>query len=159
MITAFPEFAMAKCQQNLVHTAATMVCLGAITHNLAMIVGYWRGRFRRPQLEKLYAKVGFIVFLCTYLLGGIGLYPSFRYRVRPEFDQSLRWATGLFEIKEHWASLALVLFIIYYLMSRAIEPSTNQPLIKIYVLLGIFLSIIIWFSAIVGFVLVSYRSV
>ena len=96
----------------LLHMTAAIVCLGAITHNLVMIVGYWRGRFRRTQLEKLYVQVSFIAFLCTYLLGGVGLYPPFRYHVRYlYFDSSLRWATGLFEIKEHWGSLALVLFI------------------------------------------------
>ena len=144
----------------LLHTAAAMVCLGSITHNLVMIVGYWRGKFRRIQLEKLYVKVSFIAFICTYLLGGIGLYPPFRYRVRHlYFDSSLRWATGLFEIKEHWASLALVLFIVYYLLSRSIQPSPDNPLLKIYISLGILLSTIIWFSAIVGFLLVSYKSV
>ena len=125
-----------------------------------MIVGYWRGRFRRVHLEKLYVKVSFIAFLCTYLLGGIGLYPAFRYRVRHlHFDQSLRWGTGLFEIKEHWASLALAIFIVYYLLSRFIEPSPEEPLLKIYILLGVLLTIIIWYAAVVGFLLVSYRSV
>ena len=143
----------------LLHTAAAIVCLGSITHNLVMIVGYWRGQFRRTQLEKLYVKVSFIAFICTYLLGGIGLYPAFCYRVRPEFDQSLRWATGLFEIKEHLASLALVIFIIYYLMSRSFQPSADHPLIKIYVLLSVLLSVIVCFSAVVGFILVSYKSV
>ena len=37
----------------LLHTAAAIVCLGTITHNLVMVVSYWRGQFRRPQLEKL----------------------------------------------------------------------------------------------------------
>lgn len=144
----------------LLHTAAAIVCLGSMTHNLVMILNYWRGRFRRIQLEKLYVKVSFIAFLCTYLLGGLGLYPAFRYRVRHlYFDQSLRWATGLFEIKENWGSLALAIFIVYYLLSRSIQPSANQPLTKIYILLGVLLSIIIWYSAIVGFILVSHKSV
>jgi hypothetical protein len=144
----------------LLHTAAAIVCLGTITHNLVMVVSYWRGQFRRPRLEKLYVKVSFIAFLCTYVLGGVGLYPSFRYQVRHlYFDQSLPWATGLFEIKEQWASLALVIFSVYYLMSRSIQPSADNPFMKVYILLGICLSIIIWFSAIVGVLLVSYKSV
>ena len=144
----------------LLHTTAAMVCLGAITHNLVMVVGYLRGKFRRTQLEKLYVTVSFIAFLCAYLLGGIGLYPAFRVEVRHAyFDSLLPWATGLFEIKEHWASLALALFIVYYLMRRRLEPGAGNPLTKVYAVLGILLTLIIWFSAIVGLVLVSYRSV
>jgi len=60
----------------LLHTVAAIVCLGSITHNLVMIANYWQGKFRRIQLEKLYVKVSFIAFLCTYLLGGVGLYPD-----------------------------------------------------------------------------------
>jgi hypothetical protein len=144
----------------LLHTAAAIVCLGSITHNLVMIVNYWRGQFRRVALEKLYVKVSFIAFLCTYLLGGIGLYPAFRYQVRYlYFDSALPWATGLFEIKEHWGALALAIFIVYYLLSRSIQPSADNPLTKVYILLGVLLTIIIWYAAIVGFLLVSYRSV
>jgi len=41
------------------HLLSTGVLIGALTHTLIVIVGYWRGRFGKRKLEKLYSKVGF----------------------------------------------------------------------------------------------------
>lgn len=144
----------------ILHTISAIVLLGSITHDFVLLISYVRGNPKRIRLQKRYAQVGFISFLCTYLLGGIFLYPVFKVRVRyPYFDKILPWATYLFEVKEHWDSMALAIFIVYYILSRYINPKEDKHLLKLYAILGIILAVIVWYSAIASFVLTSYRSV
>ena len=88
------------------------------------------------------------------------MYPVFKVRVRYQyFDKILPWATYLFEIKEHWDSMALAIFIVYYILSRYINPKEDKHLLRVYAILGIILAVIVWYSAMASFVLTSYRSV
>ncbi len=144
----------------ILHTVAAIVLLGSVTHDFLLLISYIRGNPRKTRFQKRYVWISFISFLCTYLLGGVFLYPVFRVRVRYSyFDETLPWATCLFEIKEHWNSMALAIFIVYYLLSRYLDPEEDRHLIRVYAILGIILAVIIWYSAIASFLLGSYRSV
>jgi hypothetical protein len=85
----------------LVHLFATIVLVGSMTHNLLIVIGYVRGKFGRQKLEWLYVRVSLWAYTIVYVIGVL-IYPAYGARIRhPYFDQELRWATGLFEVKEH----------------------------------------------------------
>jgi len=89
----------------LAHLFATFVLVGSMTHNLLCVVGYIRGKFGRQKLEWLYVKVSLWAYSIAYVIGAL-IYPAYRIHIRHEyFDPQLSWATGLFEVKEHWGQL------------------------------------------------------
>ena len=85
----------------LVHLFATFVLVGSMTHNLFCVRDYLRSKFNRQKLEQLYVKVSLWAYVIVYVIGAL-IYPAFRVHIRPDFDKELPWATGLFEVKEHW---------------------------------------------------------
>ena len=96
----------------LAHLFATFVLVGSMTHNLLIVIGYVRGKFGRQKLELLYVKVSFWAYIIAYVLGVL-IYPAFGVYIRGAyFDPQIPWATGLFEVKEHWGALGLALLIV-----------------------------------------------
>jgi hypothetical protein len=142
-----------------VHLVGTGVLLGGMTHDLVLIVGYWRGKFRKKKLGRLYVKVSFWAYVTVFFVGAL-VYPTFRVRVRHEyFDKCVPWATGLFEVREHWAAIGLALFIAYYFLRRSSDPERDRE--KLFLQTGILLIlyIIVWYCATVGFYLTTVKSV
>ena len=92
----------------IVHLFATFVLVGAMTHNLLIVAGYLRGKFGRQKLEWLYVRVSLWAYIITYVVGAL-IYPAYRVHIRNYFDPELPWATGLFEVKEHWGAVALAM--------------------------------------------------
>lgn len=143
----------------IAHALVAVLLLGSLTHNVLITTNYLRGKFGKIRLEKLYVKVGFVAYLLTFGLGSI-IYPNYRYHVRARyFDLHMRWATNIFDIKEHWAGIGLVLFLAFFLLSRRIDPRTDRRFLFFYVFLSVTLASIVWFDFIVGLLLVSYRSI
>jgi hypothetical protein len=106
----------------LAHLFATFVLVGSMTHNLFCVVGYIRGKFDRQKLEWLYVKVALWAYVIVYVIGAL-IYPAYRIHIRHEyFDPQLPWATGLFEVKEHWGAVGLGLFFVYYFLRRSFRP-------------------------------------
>lgn len=144
----------------ILHTIFAVVLVGAMTHNFFLMINYFRGNINRLRLHNRYVLYGFVSFIFTYLFTGVLIYPTFRVRVRYDYlDKSLPWVTGLFEIKEHWLSVALVIFIAYYLLNRFLDLRRDRHLVKMYSILGIILSIIIWYATVASFIIGSYKSI
>jgi len=136
----------------LLHLFATFVLVGSMTHNLLIVLGYLGGKFNKRRLELFYAKVGLWTYTIVYIFGAL-VYPAFRVYIRGGdlgFDENLRWATGLFEIKEHWGALGLAFFFVYYLLRRTFDPQAEKEKLFFYVPLCILLNVILWYKTIVG---------
>jgi len=92
----------------MVHLLIAAFALGAVTHHWWLLL-----RRKVPQaLLARYAKwmaVGYPLALLT----GVLIYPSYNVLVRKPpigvLEAAHRWAVGLFEIKEHLGTLALVM--------------------------------------------------
>ena len=118
----------------VLHLLATFVLVGAMTHNLLIVLRYVRGKFGRKKLEYFYVKVSLWAYVVVYALGALA-YPAFRINTRMRlFDENMPWATGLFEVKEHWGALGLALFVVYYLLRdyRDIARTLKEPRKQIY---------------------------
>ena len=132
------------------HLFATFVLVGSMTHNLLIVLGYLRGKFGRQKLEWFHVKVSFWTYIIVYVLGAL-CYPAFRVYIRGTyFDAQLPWATGLFEVKEHWGAIGLALFFVYYFLRKNFEPESEKEKLYLYVPLCFLLNLILWYKVIVG---------
>lgn len=133
-----------------VHLFAALVLVGSMTHNLVIVVGYLRSEFGQKQREKFFVTVSLYAYITVYIIGSL-IYPTFRIRVRYEyFDRVMRWATGLFEVKEHWASIGLALIIAYYFLRRSFDPETEREKLFLYVPVCFLLNLILWYELVAG---------
>jgi len=137
----------------LVHTFTTFVLIGAMTHNLVCVASYLRGRFGRQKLEWRYLKVSLWSYIITYIFGVL-VYPAFRVYIRggeAGFDKTIPWATGLFEVKEHWGAIGLALMVVYYFLRKNFNPQAErEKLLYFYAPLCVFLNVILWYKVTVG---------
>lgn len=134
----------------LLHLFATFVLVGSMTHNLLIVLAYLRGKFNKRKLEFFYNKVSLWTYVIVYLFGTLA-YPAFRVYIRGlTFDKDMRWATGLFEVKEHWGALGLGFFFVYYLLRRTFDPKKEREKLFLYVPLCLLLNVILWYKTIVG---------
>jgi len=143
----------------LAHALMAILLLGSMTHNCLITLRYLGGHFAKIRLEKLYVKVAFVAYLLSFGLGSL-IYPNYRYHVRARyFDQTMPWASQLFDIKEHWTGIGLALFIVFFLFSLILNPKEDRTPLFVYVFLSLSLTLIVWFALISGLLLSSYRSV
>jgi len=94
----------------LAHAVVGFTSVGATTHHAVYALLFARGRTLARQLRRF----GFLgpAALCTQLLLGFALYPTYRVRVRAaHFDQSAPAVAQLFDFKEHLAALSLALVL------------------------------------------------
>lgn len=134
----------------LVHLFVTFILVGSMTHNLLCVVDYLRGKFGRQKLEQLYVKVSLWAYTIVYVIGAL-IYPTYRIYVRHHyFDPELPWATGLFEVKEHWGALGLAMFFVYYFLRKSFQPAEEKDKLFFYVPLCLILNIILWYKIVVG---------
>jgi hypothetical protein len=134
----------------LLHLLVTFVLVGAMTHNLLIVLNYIRGKFGKKKLEYLYVKVSLWSYIIVYVFGALA-YPAFRINTRAAlFDKTFPWATGLFEVKEHWGALGLAFIVVYYLLRRSFQPDQEKHKLFFYVPLCLLLNVILWYKVIVG---------
>ena len=134
----------------LVHLFATFVLIGSMTHNLLIVVGYVRGKFGRQKLEWLYVRVSLWTYIIVYVIGAL-IYPAYRIYIRHHyFDPQLPWATGLFEVKEHWGAVGLAMFFVYYFLRKSFQPAEEKDKLFLYIPLCFLLNLILWYKVIVG---------
>ncbi len=134
----------------LVHLFATFVLVGGMTHNLFIVVGYVRGKFGRQKLEWLYVRVSLWAYTIVYVIGVL-IYPAYGARIRHTYlDPELPWATGLFEVKEHWGAVGLAMFFVYYFLRKSFQPAQEKDKLFLYVPLCLLLNVILWYKVIVG---------
>ena len=134
----------------LAHLFVTIVLVGSLGHNLLVVVKYVRGKFGRQKLEWLYVRVGLWSYVIVYVLGAL-IYPAYRVHIRHHyFDPELPWATGLFEVKEHWGAVGVALFFVYYFLRKNMQPEKEREKLFFYVALCVLLNVIVWYKVVVG---------
>ncbi|MEZ4221050.1 MAG: hypothetical protein R3B13_08975 [Polyangiaceae bacterium] len=135
------------------HWIAAIAATAACVH---LIVRLWRARGDRRAY--VHARTLLVAYALLYGLGSL-VYPTFRVRVRAEFlDRVYPWATGLFEIKEQAATLALVPVVGIFLLLRRpgeAEPSRKASAKYSALALGLssFVLLVLVFNACVGWYL------
>ena len=134
----------------LAHLFVTIVLVGSMTHGLLIVINYLRGKFGRQKLEWLYVRVSLWSYVIVYVIGAL-IYPAYRIHIRHKyFDPQLGWATGLFEVKEHWGAVGLAMFFVYYFLRKNFRPSEEKDKLFLYVSLCLLLNIIVWYKVVVG---------
>jgi hypothetical protein len=137
----------------ILHVLVSAALMGAITHQ-AFAVG------RRPTAPGqtfvrrflgvnsfTFTGVVVVLFFATSVLGGF-IYPQYRVDVRPTLEGlQLRWANGLFEMKEHFAAVGLGALPAYWLAWRA---PLAMELAQTRKYLTWLLAFAVWFNFIVG---------
>lgn len=133
----------------LAHLFATFVLVGSMTHNLLCVIKYLGGKFGSVKREWFYVRISFWTYIICYVFGVL-IYPAFRVYIREDFDTNMRWATGLFEVKEHWGAIGLGLFFVYYFLRKNFHPEQERDKLFFYVPLCFMLNIILWYKVIAG---------
>jgi hypothetical protein len=91
-----------------------------------------------------------MLYVVSTLLGGT-LYLDFRVDLRPGLERAGHWqALGLFDLKEHFASIGLALLPAYWVCwrdRRTDEPSPTRAA------LTLILAFIVWWSFLIGHVM------
>jgi hypothetical protein len=143
----------------IVHGLLALTLLGAITHQ-AVSVSWPRPR-KRSFVERFaavaspaYVNAIVVLFAITFVFGAI-IYTSYRTDVRPVFE-ALRWypSIGLFELKEHFISLALALLPTYWFIWKKL-PLTQQVALRRTV--TIMLAVLVWYGFLAGHILNDLR--
>jgi hypothetical protein len=141
----------------LAHLVATGVLLGSMSHNLIGVTDYLRGRFRAKSREEWHTRIMLWAYAATYVIGAL-IYPAFRVHMRHEYlDARAPWATGVFEVKEHWGVLALAMLCAYYFLRKGFDPEVERPKLWLYVPFCFILNVIVWYKAVIGCILTMLR--
>lgn len=144
---------------SVLHTAGAVVLLGAATHHALLMRHYLRGRFERIALEKTYAKVAAVAYVVTFALGAL-LYPTYRVHVRGyHLDRFAAVYARLFDVKETFASLAILLALGLGAMALRWRPRDEPWLAPIVAGMSIVVCFVVWLNAIIGVLVVSVRGV
>jgi hypothetical protein len=142
----------------VLHTAGAIVLIGSTTHHAIITWGYLRGR-AMTRLGRIYAATSAVAYLLTFLLGALS-YPTYRYYTRAlYFDRYAPWATTLFDVKEHFASLGLPLVLGVLWLSRGLEPRRDRAVLPVYAVLVVGTAAIVWFNLFSGLVVVLEKGV
>jgi hypothetical protein len=143
----------------VLHAGGSVVLIGSATHHALQMRHYLRGRFNRVQLEKTYARVVGAAYLFTFALGAL-LYPTYRVHVRGLYlDRFAPFFSGLFDVKEVYASLTLLVAAALFALSFTLRPSEERSLVPIYAAMSFCICGVVWLNVIAGLLIVSVRGV
>jgi hypothetical protein len=141
------------------HLFAAFVLAGSLGHLLVISYNAFRRISFRQRLFRLYGTIVLWAYTVDFLLGSI-IYPTFRVRVRADyFDPHIPQATGLFEIKEHWAAVGMGLAITVFLFSRDLTEQDDSRSNRLFFALVLLLNLLVWYLISNGFYLVTLRSI
>jgi hypothetical protein len=143
----------------VLHAGGSIVLIGSATHHALQMRHYLRGRFGAARLEKTYAKVVSISYVLTFAIGAL-LYPTYRVHVRGYYlDRRAPFFSGLFDVKEVYASLALFVAIGLGALAFTLRPADERerPLVPVYAAMSLIVCAVVWFNVISGIVIVSVR--
>jgi hypothetical protein len=141
----------------LLHAGGSIVLIGAATHHALQMRHYLRGRFTRIALEKTYAKVIAVAYIATFVVGAL-LYPTYRVHVRGYYlDRYAPFFSGLFDVKEVYASLALIVAAGLGALAYTFRPSEERWFVPIYAVMSFIVCAVVWMNVIAGILIVSIR--
>lgn len=143
----------------LLHAAGSIVLIGSATHHALWMRHYLRGRFARSSIEKTYARTVSISYAFTFTIGAL-LYPTYRVHVRGLFlDRLLPFYARLFDVKEVFASLALLVAIGLGLLSLTFRPADEKWLVPAYAGMSFLVCAVVWMNVIAGLIISSLRGI
>ncbi len=141
----------------VLHGAGSIVLVGAATHHALSMRHYLRGRFARVQQEKTWARVVAVAYAATFAVGAL-LYPSYRVHVRGYYlDRYAPSYAALFDVKEVYASLALVVALGLGLLSFSFDPARDRVLVRVYAAMSAIVCAVVWFDVVAGMLVLSVR--
>ena len=144
----------------IVHGLVAVALLGAVTHQSVSMLrvrkarsGSFIDRYTGVN-QKTFAIAVLVLYVASLALGAI-IYPKYRLDVRIPFEEmDLRWAVGIFEMKEHFAGIGFGALIAYAVSWRADSSQDYAPL---RFALTLVLTFIVWCDFLVGHVLNNIR--
>ncbi len=143
------------------HLIAAIAACSSAVHVGCRLYLLMRGRPGLLKSLQLHARILALSYALAFVLGAL-IYPVFRIRVRHEFLESAFPAgVGLFELKEHFAALALIPAIGVWMILRAWEPrivEDRQSAPVVYAMLAVVLAAL-GYNAWSGWYLGSLRSI
>ena len=137
-----------------------MGCIALAVHLLLAGIAGLRGRPFQHTARRF--SVLALVALAITFLTGVLIYPAFRVNVRAAWmDANAPLLTGLFEIKENWAALALLLAgaVWWHLRRPTRGEDAPEPAWGGVVFFAALLLAVVMFNVLVGLWLVAERSV
>jgi hypothetical protein len=141
----------------LLHAMGAIVLVGAATHHALSMRAYLAGRFERVALEKRWAKVVSASYVVTFALGAL-LYPSYRVHVRgAHLDREAPFWSGLFDVKEVYASLTLTVALGLGALAFTLRPAEERALARVYAVMSLVVCAVVWLDVIAGILVTSVR--
>jgi len=141
----------------VLHMGGSIVLIGAATHHALQMRHYLRGRFKRVDLEKTYARVVAVAYLLTFAVGA-ALYPTYRVHVRGYYlDRYAPFFAGLFDVKEVFASLALLVAVGLGALASTLKPTEERWFLPIYAAMSFLVCGVVWLNVVAGVLIVSVR--
>lgn len=142
----------------LLHTALSIVLVGATTHNAIATYGYVRDR-RSARLSSIHSATVGVAYVLTMALGALA-YPTYRYHVRALFlDRYEPWASNLFDIKENLGTIGLPVAIATWWISRHLGTDEDRPMRVGYAMMVALVTTIVWFNVVSGLLVTIVRGV
>jgi len=144
----------------VLHGLVGVALLGALTHQSVSLL---RGRAARGLAfldryagarDRTFTTAIVVLFVVELALGAF-IYPAYRLGVRIPFEEmSLGWAIGVFELKEHFAGLALAVLPYY---ARTWKAELAETLRVDRLVITLILAFVVWWDFLVGHVLNNIR--
>ncbi|MCR4318527.1 MAG: hypothetical protein NUW37_19465 [Planctomycetes bacterium] len=146
----------------ILHAVAAIVSTGGATHLFVAYVTLVRKKVLQKKRLKLFSTITLVSYLICFI-DGLLIYPTYRFWVRAlDFDlegTGHPLISGLFDIKENWAFVALVMVFALFALSRVVSSDgKHSRLIPVSALVATLLCIILWFNVISGLVIASFGS-
>lgn len=143
----------------VLHAAGSMLLVGASTHHALHMRHYLREKFVRVEQEKRWAKVVSIAYVFTFVIGAL-LYPTYRYHVRGLYlDRYAPTYSGLFDVKEVYASLTLVVAIGLGALAFVLQPAREKWLVRMYAVMSFLVCGVVWLNVVLGLIVTSVRGI
>ncbi|GMV99455.1 MAG: hypothetical protein AMXMBFR84_05940 [Candidatus Hydrogenedentota bacterium] len=143
------------------HLLSAICALATAIHLAVRIYKTTRHPGSYAAQTRMHATIMTVSYGLCFGLGAL-IYPTFRLRVRGElFDDLLPWATGLFEIKEHLASFALMPALGVWVFSRTVDLRNREhrPYLTLYASCIAVVIVVLTFNAWCGWYLGTLKSV
>jgi len=138
----------------LLHAAGSLTLLFAATRHAVLVRRYLGGRFDDIAREKKWAKTVATAYVGTFCLGAL-LYPTYRYHVRGLYlDRHAPVFAGLFDVKESYASLTLVVAVALGALALTLRPAEERWLVPVYAAMSALVCAVVWLDASIGILVV-----
>jgi hypothetical protein len=143
----------------IAHATIAVALLGGITHQA--FAACWPARRKggffssfRAVAGTSYTNVNIALYLAMITLGA-SIYPAYRVAVRTYLESARLWSVnGSFEVKEQFVTIGLGMLPLFWLVWR--QPLDAQMRVARAATTAI-LCFIVWYSFLVGHVLVNIR--